>query len=988
MTSRHARGAVALVLLLSVATAATAAGRYEPRLRFRMLKTPHFSIYFHQGEEALASRLAAIAEESRLQLSIRMGLSAPLHTHVILVDQTDVSNGWATPIPFDTIEISAVPPLPSSYLGNVDDWLRLVFTHEYAHILYLDQSGGLMRALRVVFGRTPPAFPNLYLPLWQIEGFATYAESAVTGRGRIHAGDFAGIMTEAARAGRFASIEAVGGGMVQWPSGIGPYLYGGFFTKFLADRDGEQALGELARRTARRLPLLGGGAFRQVFGKSAPESWRDFEAVQVSSAARPASVTTTIRRLTTHGHFVSGPRFVGKRGDDGGEAIWYSRQSPDEFPAVYQVGLEGQSPVRVGDRYYGDGLSASRRWAYYDQLEVNGAVSLLSDLYARHLASGRTWRLTTGRRLSSPDVSPDASRIAAVVVEAGRRAIVILPVREPSAPDRPPVVDLRPLLTIGAPAAQYLSPRWSPDGSALVAARQGLDGSSDIVLIDAQTGAVTPLVRSHGARNVTPSWTPDGRFVLFASAKTGEPFQIFRVPVQAGNLAGGGVVSLVLRTEGGALSPEVTADGRTVAFVGLTDRGYDLFAAPLPSANSCEDAVFESEASQETETLPSQLAEASAVPTGGPAASAYSPWATLAPRAWEPRVESDGTLWKAGAAVAGGDVLGYHSYLADILWPISRIADLGPGNTRRRPDWSVSYVYDRWRPSLFASASQSVTPLFDQILARGRAPEDLEEQSREIAVGVQFAWRHVRYGHNLLASIDLVESTLRSRSNSWVSSRNAIRLGWSLSTARVFGYSVSPEGGVSARVTYEAVSPSLGADGAARAGTADLRLYLPGGIPHAVIALRVAGGASSGDALVSRVFSLGGNQAPSRYDFGRHGLGLLRGFAEDFVAGSRIAMLNLDFRVPVVRVERGSGTRPVFFNTLHAATFVDVGDAWVERVSWRDVKTSVGAELALDLTLGYTYAVTFATGAAWTRDPSGGRTHNGPAVFVRLGRAF
>jgi hypothetical protein len=61
---------------------------------------------------------------------------------------------------------------------KTDDWLRLAFTHEFTHILHLDRSEGWARAVRSIFGRTPLAFPNVFLPIWQIEGLAVYEESA------------------------------------------------------------------------------------------------------------------------------------------------------------------------------------------------------------------------------------------------------------------------------------------------------------------------------------------------------------------------------------------------------------------------------------------------------------------------------------------------------------------------------------------------------------------------------------------------------------------------------------------------------------------------------------------------------------------------------------------------------------------------------------------------------------------------------------------
>jgi hypothetical protein len=978
--------ALAILALLLAASLAGSASRYEPRLRFRVISTPHFTIYFHQGEDAYAKRLALIVEETRARLAARLGLTPPEHTHVILVDQTDTSNGWATPVPFNTIEITAIPPPASSALGNSDDWLRLVFTHEYTHILHLDQTGGILRAVRSVFGRTPPAFPNLFLPLWQIEGLATYAESAVTNRGRIKAGDFASAMELAARAGRFESIDRVAGGLVAWPAGSAPYLYGGFFTNYLSNRFGEPSLGELARKTARRLPLLGGGAFKEVFGTDAPGLWSDFTREQVEAARRPPAFLGQIRRLTTHGYFVSGPRIVRASGAEPSESVWYSVQTPDSFPAFYKVGLEGGPAERIGDRYRGDSASASAGWVYFDQLEVSGAVSVFSDVYARNRTTGRTVRLTRGKRASSPDVSPDATRLAVVITESGRRSVAVLPLREPHGQDGTPALAFQPLLLVGEPDAQFLAPRWSPDVYTLVAERQLVDGTSEIVLINAATGSLSVAVRSREARNVTPCWTPDGRFVVFSAARSGEPFQMYRVQVQDGDPATAGPATRIVTVAGGAVSPDITGDGRTVVFVGQTDRGYDLFAAPLPSASICEDAVIAGDSQRSPESAPSERGAGGGAELGD--ARSYSPWATLAPRSWEPRILSDGSRWQIGAAVAGGDVLGYHTYAADIVWPVTRMADLGPGRTRRRPDWSASYVYDRWRPAFFLSISDSTTPWFDQVLARGRAPQDVEEQSREMAAGIQVVWRRTRWAQSVLASVDAIQSTLRTATSTNVSSRNAFRLGWALNTARLFGYSVSPEQGLTARATYEQVSPALGADGSARAVTFDIRAYLPGGRPHAVIALRAAGGAASGDRYVSRQFSLGGNQAGSSLDFGRHAIGMLRGLADDVASGSRAAVVNLDYRFPLALLERGSGTRPIFFNTLHAAVFVDAGTAWESKPAWRNVRTSVGAEFALDLTLGYSYAVTLASGAAWTRDPGGAGAQNGLAVFVRLGRAF
>jgi hypothetical protein len=330
--------ALATAVLLLASLPAAAAGRYDPKLRFRTLRTAHFTIYYHQGGAATARRLAVVAEAVRTDLAARTGLRPPGHTHVVLVDQSDVANGWSTPVPYNLIELAAIPPAPSSFLGYHDDWLRIVFAHEFAHVLHLDQVGGVMKGLRWTLGRNPASFPNLFVPQWQVEGFATWAESAVTGLGRVHAADVATVVAAVAD-GRGAPVDRAGGGLVAWPSGNTPYFQGGLFVQHVAARESARALGDIARDTARRLPFLGGPAYRKIVKRPAGELWDEvFQAAP--KAPRPA--TDGIRRLTREGFVVTGPRILRHQGAGaGGPEVYFSAQGPHRFPDIRTVGLAG-----------------------------------------------------------------------------------------------------------------------------------------------------------------------------------------------------------------------------------------------------------------------------------------------------------------------------------------------------------------------------------------------------------------------------------------------------------------------------------------------------------------------------------------------------------------------------------------------------------------------------------------------------------------------
>ncbi|MGE3704206.1 MAG: hypothetical protein AB7I13_02965 [Vicinamibacterales bacterium] len=957
----------AVLLLAAVASAAT---RVDPALRFRTVRTAHFVIHFHQGEDAVAARLAVLAEDAWAALRETFGLEPPDQTHVVLADQTDVSNGWATPLPYNTILIAASWPTGSESIGHADDWVRLVLTHELTHIVHLDRSRGYARAVRSIFGRAPLAFPNLFQPTWEVEGLATYFESVVTGYGRLHAPDFRAIEWEQARVGSEVDLSRVNGGLIAWPGGTAPYAHGLGFTAYLAGTYGRERFARLAERTARRVPYTGSGAYRPVFGKPLGTLWDEYQADLRARTLAPADVAGRATRLTTEGFVTVGPRIAPAACAQCGTEVIYSVRTPHEFPALKAVPLSGGRPRTLARRYLGTTAAVTPSAIVFDQQDLHRNVGLYSDLYTLDRGTGRVRRLTTERRLRDPDLSPDGRRLAAVHESRGSRALVVADVEASGA-----LRDIRVLLS--GPEVQYATPRWSPDGTRLAVERHVPGRSSEIVVVTVETRAEAVIAQG-ATRATTPAWRPDGRAVIAAADVPGEPFNLFEFPIDAG-----ADVRRLTAHPGGATWPAVTADGRLLVFVGYTTEGFDLFvqryepvpqdARPAPAADVAP---------------PGPVASLSA-PAGapGPAASPappYSPWTTLAPRAWSPVVFSDGDQVQVGASATGVDVLGYHVVSGVALWRASSPRVIGRP-TGARPDWSLAYTYDRWQPRWFGSVSSS-TSFFRGASAEGGASATLREDTVE--AGVLIPRRRVRRAERLFLSGQRATNRLLQADGERRYTRVAARAGWSLSTAQRYGYSIGPVDGLTAAVTGELAGDAVSRLSDAATVTADLRAYLPGIRRHQVLALRGAAGLSNGSRDAGRTFQLGGAAGnPDPLDFGRGAMSLLRGFGLDAFAGRRVALINAEYRVPFARIERGAGTWPVFLRTLHGAAFVDAGHAWNDRFRLGDLKSSIGGEFAMDLVLGYALPITVSAGVARGRDGAGGRPPR-TTVYARIGRAF
>lgn len=970
--------------MLGCAARAVSAAPIDPILRFQTIETRHFSIHFHQGEERLAQRLATIAEDVWQKVGDAFHVVAPARTQVIIANQSELAAGWATPLPYNTIYVSASAPSGAEFIGRTEDWLRLVFTHEFTHIVHLNGSFGWARVMRAMFGRTALAFPNLFLPTWQIEGLATWEESALGGEGRLRAADFRAIEREAARGGRVDSLDRINGGLTDWPNGLAPYAFGLGLHEYLADRFGEEAFARLSRETARSLPYAGSRAFRTVYGESFGSLWsRYVERLTARVAPVPGRDLPVPRRLTRHGYAVLGPRFAPRRCPDCPSEIMYSMQGPDGFPALRSIRQDGSRGVQLATRYLGSTSAPGPEFVVFDQQEIRRNAGLYSDLFVFDRTTRRVRQLTREARLRDPDLSPDGRTLICVREANGIRDLVLVQVDSLNASNdrrtRRGHSTFGDISVLRSEAdAQFDAPRWSPDGRFIVAERHRLNRLSEIVLVEVGTGAVHSVTGNSSARFATPTWRPDGQAVIAAVQHGDQTFNLYELSVTDPERPARQLTS----TTGGATWPDVSADGETIVFVGYTPDGSDLFTVPYALSDSPAAVLESGDRPLSTAALDHRTLDTSR----RPAVHAYAPGATLLPTAWTPVVEGAADRLRAGLAVSGTDVLARHNYALTATWLMSAPASaLAP--PRARPDWQAFYRYTRRRPTLFLSASSETIFGAGPADARGR-PSSATLRQRDVQAGVLVPMRHVREEHRALFSVvgGSSEYTLDARQASLA--RASLRAAWASNTSHTYGYSISPERGVSLGTTAELTRQALGASADASVWTADLRTFLPGAADHHVIAVRAAGGSSAGRPDLGRIFHLGG-AAPSGdvISFDRDAFSLLRGFPSDAFAGTNVALVNAEYRWPIARPQRGVGTWPLFLHTVHASVFTDAGHVWTDGFRWEKAKLSAGAELASDVVAGYSWPFTVAIGAAWGRDRARPVDRH-RTVYVRIGRSF
>jgi Tol biopolymer transport system component len=138
-----------------------------------------------------------------------------------------------------------------------------------------------------------------------------------------------------------------------------------------------------------------------------------------------------------------------------------------------------------------------------------------------------------------------------------------------SAGDRLWTVDVATLqVTPVTTAGQYNSPRYSPDGTRIVAVNSHSERDSSVEVV-AETGAVAPIADASGYE-FWPSWSPDGTTIAYARRSPNG----YRVWVVSADGAG---AARVTAGPGDDIEPLFSPTSDAIAFIRIQDELSNLF---------------------------------------------------------------------------------------------------------------------------------------------------------------------------------------------------------------------------------------------------------------------------------------------------------------------------------------------------------------------------------------------------------------------------
>ena len=571
---------VATLLVLLQATAVKAQLQYlvyEPAvrpagIRYLVHKTPHFDVIFESGRVLEAVEAAEILERELAKTQAFVGDPRKMRMPVVLNAYNDRSNGYVHTLPFrQEIEI---PQIKGDLLSaHYTSWMQAVVPHELVHAVQA-QAGGRFGIGTIVDWVAPDLARsiNLALPSGLNEGAAVYYESRVEANaGRLNDARFRMKMEAAGEASQSWSVAQ----MFEAPAYTWPrsrhYIGGAHFFAWQARRDNGAFYSRMRGRVWRFPFRSTGFELRATTGKSPGQLIEAF-----FKDLREASA----RRIDGQDDRAPLQVISGRKGVTHRRPHWAN----DSTLMVYKTGYDVISGLYAVNSRTGDTqrihavrlpedawFSVKHEKVLYSRYlrDVFVPTQWVAEAFELSLPTRRVRRLTNGGRVFAP-VQVGKSIWAAK--NEGQYTTLSLITEGGS------VEPLRPEEQV---SLIQIAPAPTSNETALLVRSNGEQGIFRFDQSGDSSSALEPWIVLPGTAIREIAWSPNGRYLLYTADLHGTS-NVYSYDLQHNR------TTQLTDVRYGALDPQVSPDGSTLAFVSYGHERHDLVSVPFDPESAPE----------------------------------------------------------------------------------------------------------------------------------------------------------------------------------------------------------------------------------------------------------------------------------------------------------------------------------------------------------------------------------------------------------------
>ena len=839
---------------------------------FKTITTEHFDIHYPSKSEEdffapenmtlIAKKTAEYLEEGFDLLTKDLNSTPYLRIQVVIVDNTDSHNGFATPVPQNTVYIYAIPPLSYTSIGEYDNWLRDTAIHELTHIVNLSTTRGYSKLLRGIFGTVVSI--NGMSPLNLIEAYTVFEETNMSKKGRGRSTYLHTMLRTSNYEGKLDSdgiyeLSKTPYIIDEWPLGNRPYLHGYLLMEHVALKYGMDIPGKISKHNAGVVPYYPSYSFEQFTGKDIPELWNEMlsaknELYKEWNVEITKEKTTSIKNIINDG-FTN--RLVTT--SPSGKKIAFHRTSPDKKEKLVIYDLDSDLTLVEIDA---DGTS-SISWIDEDNLLFTKFHDKVGSsyfwLYKYSISTDSLHRIKNSERTLFVDVIDD-KEYCSVKAVTGQMTI------EASGK----TIYKSPLL------ARIESPICIKNGNSL-----------NVFFIEKLVNEKETIVNLVGDKK-TIIYSSEGSIKdikfynnsLYFIDDKNKVFNIYQSDLNGNN------VKQKTNFISGAFDLDVNNNGIYVTY--YTSEGFRIGKTENTDGNITTN--------KKVKIMELPIRDLTVLESIKQKDHSYSPFKTLIPKFWIPSFAFVDKGFIAGGLTYGADSLFRHQYTLS-----------GAYDSRtKRPFISLGYINQSFYPtySIYAT-TDNIWYSNDEII------QDLMSGvGASIPLGTHWAiGTGLTYHYRMM---DYIQKRIKRFGVYGIISYGDDSTTWSAIS--------NPEKGLSGFLRYSSFPKAMDSTYSEYQIDSNVRFYIPLGSSHHVIAFNNDLSYSYGDPYM---FFLAGGEFTSlilgskRY--------LMRGYPVSYFSSRSMMVTNIEYRFPILTINGGHGLFPLFFKKIHGALISDNG---------------------------------------------------------------
>ncbi|MBI4054831.1 MAG: PD40 domain-containing protein [Elusimicrobia bacterium] len=924
----------------------------EKDFNWKIISTEHFDIYHYDASEKLVPYAAVYLEEAYRTLTEELHYPLEGRTPFFLfADHSEFEQNNVVTVGDGTGGVTEA--FKNRFLVFNDGsqaWLRDVIFHEFTHVVEF-------RVLNDGFWKSARLLKGFFYPLWLMEGLAEHSTQEMD-----QTTEEMYVRDAATREGGLISLVHLQNFGHLKPHQITlAYKQGAAAMDFLAREFGEEKPGQMLKLFRSRFEA--GSVLQELVGMDLFEFDRKYREylqdryahqLRTRSLQEPHAFGQAVTRPEGRiPEFNTSPVF-----SPDGRSLGYLSTRGGFPPQIYWVDTQtgrkkkvlGKSLSQVETIPLGGFFQISRNLSLSPdgrQLAFGGRKNHRDYLYLYDLHQERLSRISTGRvrSVSYPHFSADGTRIFFAGMTEVFSDLYELDLKT------------RRIRALTQDERDDRSPAVSPDGRTLVYSSEVSVPEDpehpfqrDLFLLDLASGKSQRLT-DLPLNEEDPSFSPDGRRVLFVSDRDGVR-DLYELDLESRRIL------RLTRVLGGNFTPRYSPDGKKIAFSSFRHGGIHIYMG--------ERERFLSEEAAQEAAMVSQVPPPPQVSMPGALGKREVPLQDL--RAYRFQSSTDLFLPALFFSSEGGLFWSHYWQYSDMLGNHQTQTFLSYNSGSDFLSYQVGYLYARFRPQIFfGAAGRNVT---DNLTSDGKF---FNERVHEQFLGVAYPLDRF---HRLEAAISSEFSLRRFKEPVDRVPSDARIAGAAFVRDTSDGRYLVVNSGSRLRVSFERAFTGLGGDRDYWTTLLQWQKFFPLSAMSSV-AFRSIGGLS---------------ERADRQLFGLGGVRGLRGFSRSTVAnaGSRFFLETLEYRFPLfanLDYYMWYIFPDFYFKAISAAVFTDAGFAWDDssqfnRLRWGDINQSVGLGLRVHTFILQSFP--FVLAFDWARQITGG----GNIFYFTLGPTF